>query len=223
MKNPFDPKHRFLPAKKEKVRFYCFSSRIFPVTMKELVEVVEDEGLDMTQMAEDFWLGYQGETLNMKNHGFGCSYDRRLGLLYKGYWENGKRHGFGQSYHEYSNGELDYIGEWKNGKEHGQGINCRNAWDEREERWVIRKAYEGEWKQGKKHGYGVMFKRNGSVYYEGIWDYDEMRDEKKWFGKIRDEKKNGKEHGQGIMCRDYWDEREERWVKRRKMGNKKSI
>ncbi len=108
---------------------------------------------------------YEGEFKDAKLEGQGSYYNPNGTLVYQGQWSNNQRSGRGTSFFP-ENGNKQYEGEWANNKRNGFGTSYYISNNQ--------KIYEGQWLNDSYHGDGVIFKRNGSVYKRGTFQYGEI-------------------------------------------------
>ena len=81
------------------------------------------------------------------------------GEKYQGYFKNGQRNGKGRQI--WMDGS-SYQGVYMDGARHGHGVYSYANGDK----------YDGGWCMNEKEGKGVYYKADGSVFFDGIWKYD---------------------------------------------------
>jgi len=83
------------------------------------------------------------------------------GNKFVGQWKSNKPDG--QGILTFSGGNK-YAGQFKSGKFHGQGTFT----------WIDGSKYVGQWKDNNHHGQGTLYKANGSIINQGIWEDDKF-------------------------------------------------
>lgn len=123
-----------------------------PVKSKEILTLVSSKGIKIQ---------YVGEVQNGMANGYGEGIFG-TGSIYKGYWKDNLRHGIGVF--SWEDKEF-YEGSFVNGKREGYG----------EYHWKNGEVYKGYWKNDMRHGKGSLYKKNGKLKKEGIWENDELK------------------------------------------------
>lgn len=119
---------------------------------KEILSIVSTKGQRVQ---------YIGETIDGKANGYGEGIFE-TGSVYKGYWKDNLRHGIGVF--TWSDNEY-YEGSFVEGKREGYG----------EYHWKNGEVYKGYWKDDMRHGKGSLYRKNGKLKKEGIWENDGLK------------------------------------------------
>lgn len=132
---------------------------------KEIIVYEGPDGQVGLEMSKEI-IVYEGHFRNAKRHGCGVSRWPNGNTQYQGEWEENRRQGTGQEYT--CKGALLYEGEWVNNQRHGEGTLYRGLKSNGE----LYLFYKGSFDEGEFNGYGILYHRDGSVAYEGMWQYD---------------------------------------------------
>ena len=126
---------------------------------------------------------YEGEWKLGQRHGQGV-YTWYEGDLYNGPWQEGKRHGHGVFV--FSDGRI-YDGYYVQGNRQGSGMftwpyGAKYEGEYEKDRrngagmyvYADGRTYKGEYKDDRPHGYGTEYTKDGSVLYDGVWQFGEF-------------------------------------------------
>jgi hypothetical protein len=92
-------------------------------------------------------------------HGYGV-FVWSAGKVYRGDYVNGERHGRAVMTWPYG---ANYQGEYANDKRNGQGIYV----------YADGRCYTGEYRDERCHGYGQLKATDGTIIYDGAWEFGE--------------------------------------------------
>jgi hypothetical protein len=125
---------------------------------------------------------YDGDWKDGKRHGHGV-FVTLDGDIYNGGWTEGAYHGYGVFV--WSAGKI-YRGDYVNGERHGQavmtwpyGANYQGEYanDKRNGKGIYvyadGRCYTGEYRDEKPHGYGQLKATDGTIIYDGAWEFGE--------------------------------------------------
>ena len=121
-------------------------------------EMTESSGVLQLLSKNNIPLEYAGIVQKGQANGYGIGL-YETGSIYKGNWKNNFRNGNGLFI--WKDGER-YEGNYDDDKRNGFGIYT----------WRNGEYYKGFWKNDKRDGEGKLFRKNGKLKMEGLWQDD---------------------------------------------------